>query len=599
MLDPHQGPECNAWNPGLESKIPTSLYPLITLYKSENVSVSYEQAKEISDFCGLNTLDVVAFRVERLIIHELLVRVTADLAVPDGPNYEDLGISLRSMVATIYDKYVLAEIDQVEAAFEDGKSTARNYINEQLSLQIFNREPATPVKPESSSLITRLFNRFKSDSKVAIKRLEPVEIIALEHWREMLKSAPTPLQKSYLAVLIKVVGGITGHRGKLIPDQALVTKIAVSQVCNEQSAELLGDVIEPIFNKAVAAEKYRVLAPQSEPVIMNVKGASASGKSTIRPQQRQLASKLNIPWEDFALISPDYWRKYLLDYDALGEHSKYGAMLTGQELAIIDRKLDRYMTLKAAKGQLSHLLIDRFRFDSFSQVYMKTADSRLLSRFGDRVFLFFMITSPAETVARAWSRGLTTGRFKAVDDLLYHNVEAFTGMPSLFLSWVKSEDKEVHFEFLDNDVDKGSLPRTAAFGWNNSMTILDINMMNNIDRYRKVNINADNPEEIFSPSDLDADKNTEFLSQCIQDIAEIAFIDKDTAHIYLHIQGGKLIYWDQQYIAKRQDNQALQSVLGLLDYAGDACPIDSMDDSALIDTVKEKNFTVGHWMDLV
>ena len=38
-------------------------------------------------------------------------------------------------------------------------------------------------------------------------------------------------------------------------------------------------------------------------------------------------------------------------------------------------------------------------------------------------------------VERAWRRGLTTQRHKAVDDLLYHNIEAYTGIPELFFAW--------------------------------------------------------------------------------------------------------------------------------------------------------------------
>ena len=46
---------------------------------------------------------------------------------------------------------------------------------------------------------------------------------------------------------------------------------------------------------------------------------------------------------------------------------------------------------------------------------------------------------------------LTTTRYKAVNDLLYHNNEAFNGIPELF-SWMGIGDETVYFEFLDNDV---------------------------------------------------------------------------------------------------------------------------------------------------
>ena len=111
--------------------------------------------------------------------------------------------------------------------------------------------------------------------------------------------------------------------------------------------------------------KVTGLPPQEEAVVMNVKGAPASGKSTMRPLQKVLAGKLNWPWDEFALISPDIWRKFLLDYGALGAAYKYAGTLTGHEVEIIDKKLDRRMANRAAKGEIPHLLIDRFRFDSF------------------------------------------------------------------------------------------------------------------------------------------------------------------------------------------------------------------------------------------
>ena len=83
---------------------------------------------------------------------------------------------------------------------------------------------------------------------------------------------------------------------------------------------------------------------------------------------------------------------------------------------------------------MSHLLIDRFRFDSFAPD-SDEAGSNLLTRFGHFVYLFFLVTPPHALVERAWKRGLDVGRYKAVDDTLAHDIEAYAGMPELFFTW--------------------------------------------------------------------------------------------------------------------------------------------------------------------
>lgn len=403
------------------------------------------------------------------------------------------------------------------------------------------------------------------------------------------------LQRACLDALVRTVGGIVGRRGGLMADAALIGRIAVNLVSNVRGARVISELIEPIMKTAIAAEGYRRLPAQAKPVIMNVKGASASGKSTIRPQQRLLAKKLDIPWEDFALISPDYWRKFLLDYTSLGDDFRYGAMLTGQELETIDGKLDRYMAGKASAGTMSHLLIDRFRFDSFTLDADRTGNSRLLTRFGHRVYLFFMVTPPTETVERAWKRGNKTGRYKAVSDLLYHNVEAFTGMPALFLSWVDSRDKEVHFEFLDNDVPEGSLPRTAAFGWNDCMTILDVDCMLDIDRYRKVNIEARCPEDVHESADPGAAHDLAFILKCRERIGEIVFADSDSGLIYARLEHGELLWWDEAYLAALDPSSTRRFVLSALGHTPGEVPSGQSGNRTTIDFLRERQVTVGRW----
>jgi len=570
--------EHSAWNPGLSSQIPVALQPQITLFRSESTDLKYSEVKELADFCGLNAAEIVPFRIERLIIHELLIRVTSDLSVPDGPNYEDLGISLRSMVRTIYEHNASNEIPRLKQIYDKRLSEAQQYIEKQVFTELVVENKGT--RP------TFLQRLFKNSSKKK-KSSEPREFTALAAWQRQIESEKDAHKLLGLGSLIKTVNAIISHRGRVFRQTEIITRIATHCVANDIGQDVVAENIEPIIDTAIKVEGYKRLPIQNKPLVMNVKGASASGKSTIRPQQRELADKLGVAWEDFALISPDYWRKYLLDYDSLGDNYKYAAMLTGQELELIDKKLDRYMAQKARAGQIPHLLIDRFRFDSFSVEKGRSQDSRLLSRFGDRIFMFFMITSPSETVERAWLRGQTTGRFKAVDDLLFHNVEAFTGMPELFLSWVMSGDKQVHFEFLNNDVSKGQLPKTAAFGWNESMTILDLSLIQDVDRFRKVNVDAKHPDQVLETKDESA-SNTKFIARCIRSIKQVRFAEADTGKVIVEFENGKLVFVDVPRLKQQSDAEHLSQLI-----EGHAKETGSTVED--IDTDEEKKYTLGSW----
>ncbi len=223
---------------------------------------------------------------------------------------------------------------------------------------------------------------------------------------------------------------------------------------------------------------------------------------------------------------------------------------TGEELRIVDQKLDRYMARKAQRGQMSHLLIDRFRFDSFAPD-SDEAGSNLLTRFGQIVYLFFLITPPAALVARAWYRGVDVGRYKAIDDTLAHAVEAYSGMPRLFFTWVARADKRVHFEILDNTVTRGAPPRTAAFGWNDSLTVLDVGRLLDIERFRKVNIDARSPDELYAdPRVLAPAANATFLANCIARFAVVNFADQATGRIYLRVERGSPVWMDADAFAR-------------------------------------------------
>ena len=549
MTIEQQPAEYGAWNPGLESELPREYLPLSTIFRSENVSTGIAKAHELSDYCGLPVDELVAFRADRLIVHELLIHVTTSVAVPDGRDYEDLGRNFRVIATTILNRYIAPHRAQLAQIFEQLKREASAKIERELAKAF--AAPKPPVEAERESWLRRLFaverptKRPSQPMETAVERDRRI----VSEWRKKSETADNRLDEACFDALNRIATAVMARHGRLFGDNALLTELAVTLVCNDYGSEVISDAIDPFFQEAVSREGYRPLPRQEKPVVMNVKGASASGKSSMRPLQRILAGKLNFPWEEFALISPDIWRKFLLDYGALGPAYKYAGTLAGHEVDIIDKKLDRRMAARAARGEMSHLLIDRFRFDSFEPELEDKGSSRLLTRFGDLVYMFFMITPPEMTVERAWTRGLKVGRYKAVEDLLAHNIEAYTGMPELFFTWALIDGKRVHYEFLDNSVAEGRPPRTVAFGWNGEMTILDIKSMLDIERFRKINIHAQKPEEVYVNENLAPECNVEFLKRCARWIPIINFADYETGQVYARLKHGKWAWRDEQRFA--------------------------------------------------
>ena len=357
------------------------------------------------------------------------------------------------------------------------------------------------------------------------------------------------LQRAACGALARVVGALIVRHGRVWGSRELMASLALDLACNEFAGSQIGLALDPWLRTAASELGYRLLPPQQEPVVMNTKGPSASGKSTLRPLQQTLAGEIGVEWADFALISPDIWRKQLLDYGTLGADAKYGGAFTGDEVQIVDQKLDRYMAGKAQRGGMSHLLIDRFRFDSFAPDSAE-AGSNLLTRFGQVVHLFFVIAPPASLVERAWNRGLDVGRYKAVDDTLAHSVEAYSGMPELVFTWVGRQDKRVHFEFLDNSVARGERPRTAAFGFGDELQVLDVGCMLDVQRYRKVNVDAAAPELLFADEAVLApERNAAFLVKCVERFRVVNFADQATGRVYLSIAGGTPLWADREALA--------------------------------------------------
>jgi hypothetical protein len=528
------------WNPGIASQVPAHLLPLCTIFRPEHSFTSVEKAAELRDLTGLSLPELVAFRPERLALHELLIRVTADLSVSDGERIEDLGINFREIVRGLLSRHVAPNMDTIVARY----AALRGEIARVAAAEIARLDPlaATPLPSP------RGWRALLGPPPPPQSEPSPSAAQLVTKWEQAAHGDADPIRRSAFRALARVVSALLVRHGVLWGDRPLIAAVATDLACNDAGSDAIGRLIEPWLAQATAREGLVVLPAQSQPLVMNTKGPSASGKSSLRPLQRRLAGDLGVRWSEFALVSPDIWRKQLLDYGSLGPHYKYGGAFTGDEIQIVDQKLDRYVARKAERGAITHLLIDRFRFDSFA-ADSDEAGSNLLTRFGRVVYLFFMITPPASLVERAWQRGLDVGRYKAVDDTLAHAVEAYSGMPGLFFTWIDRADKRVHFEFLDNSVTLGETPRTIAFGWNDAIHVLDVKGLLDIERYRRVDIDAKAPRQLYrDPGVLAPNANAAFLRQCVERFRRMDFVEQQSGRVYLRLETGVPVWSDGELL---------------------------------------------------
>ncbi|MFT5397974.1 MAG: hypothetical protein ACI9LO_000252 [Planctomycetota bacterium] len=543
------------WNPDIKSALPSEYLHLATIFRTENVSTSIATATELGEFTGLPIQQLVCFLPQRLVVHELLLRVSADIFVSDGSRYEDLGVNFRNIIDKILRQYIEPHMSGIIDRFNQVNQQAAALIDVELECSVF-ASPATAASSAKAGGLFSFFSRSKKSSvQISVDSISQREQQWLSSWARNAENQDDAITAHAYRALAKIGTAIIARHGRLRGDKALLMSLATGQFSNVHGSSVIGEAIAPFIDQAVEAEGYLRLPIQKNPVVFNVKGASAAGKSTMRPLLHQQADKLGLNWQEFALISPDIWRKYLLDYDALGAAYKYAGTLAGDEVPIIDKKLDRYIDRKANTVGISHLLIDRFRFDSFAAGKDKEEGSNLLTRFGQRIYLIFMVTPPEATVERAWIRGLQVGRYKAVDDLLDHNVEAYKGIPVLFFTWALRQDKLVYYEFLDNSVEKGEIPRTIAFGVNGEMYIIDFKCMINIVRYTRINIEATCPAEIYlRDNDSSAVTDNDFLVKCAHQIPTIYFVDKKSEKIYACMESAKMLWVDNNMLGQKRDD---------------------------------------------
>jgi len=558
----------SAWNPGIESEIPPAYRSLETIYDPGNVFGSFDEVEALARESGLDPMDLICFRPHRLVLHELIVRITADIVVVEGETEEDLGIHFRDIARRIFGHYVIPKLMQIEHAYETMRTRLEDITLPEIERSMDELQALPAV--EKPSLASRLFGR--KPPPAPVKSRQEREFDLIDSFKQRGLASEDPLQAAMFRSLYRVLGSIATHRGFIGTDVDFLSKICVTHACNYLGTRDIGEKVGKIMREAIRKEGYELIQDAEQPILFSLKGASAAGKSSLRPMLSQMMNDLGIERHGYGTISPDIWRRMLLDYDALGEAYKYAGRFTSHEVFIIDGKLDRYIRAKAeSRNAIPHLMVDRFRFDSFAHEKITKVLHNTYVRYIDTMYMYFIVTPPAATVERGWERGLERGRYKAVEDFLGHCVEAYAGMPKLLFKWLSSERPKYFFEFLDNSVPKGNFPELIARGTQGSMRLYRPASFIDIERFQRINVMATEPAAVDpEPEALEVKNNLGFLRQCIARIELIEFVDDSSDRVYLRVRRGSFEVVDADLLRRKLDDATLREILSQLapDLAG-------------------------------
>ena len=561
MLD--QDTQFSAWNPGIETNIPADFQHLETIYQPDNVFSSFDQVDEYSRITGISHHELVRFKPARMALHELIIRVTANILVREGEQEEDLGIDFRKITNHIFQHYIEPKIVEFESEYDLLYLRIVEAVNRELENSLFLK----PQTHTESGWLSQL-NPFKSRPKKKTTSETATErnFRYITSFREQGLCCPTGEKAAVFRSLYRVLGSMLNTSGHISPDQALLAEIIAGHACNFHGTRLIGEQVEKLVEEAIVKENYPRIVEVDKPILISLKGTSAAGKSSLRPMLQEMIRELGVEKEGYGIISPDIWRRLLIDYDGLAEAYKYAGRLTSYEVIIIDSKLDHYIRGKAeARHSIPHLLVDRFRFDSFSSEKVSRVLHKTYVRYIDTMYMYFVITPPEETVNRGWERGLVRGRYKSVEDFLGHSVEAYAGMPKLLFKYLTNPKPRYVFEFLDNSVPKGEYPTTIAKGTQDRIDIFDPVAFIDIQRYQYINVAANNAGAVYDDeASQRIETNMEFLSQCIARINLVNFIDAESGQIYLQSERKKFRIVDADLFDSKVSNVDIATIFSLL-----------------------------------
>ena len=206
--------EYSAWNPGLSANLPRELSSLETIFQTPNVYTSYDEVQEIAKLTGLKPEHLVGFTSWRLVMHELIVRVGANIHIPEAEHEEDFGINFRRITNDILYQHIAPLYDHIEHEFHSLSLSVKREVDRLLSEEVMlDAKVIAPIKKSlwpwgKKKTITPCP---LSSEEIQFKAINQLKTTGLAHADPLLRAV---YKSSY-----QILGSVASTRGLIGNDQ--------------------------------------------------------------------------------------------------------------------------------------------------------------------------------------------------------------------------------------------------------------------------------------------------------------------------------------------------------------------------------------------
>ena len=142
----------------------------------------------------------------------------------------------------------------------------------------------------------------------------------------------------------------------------------------------------------------------------------------------------------------------------------------------------------------------------------------------------------------------------------------------------------------------GELPRVIAFGSNHTFNLLDVDGLLDVERFKRVNVDAHAPAALYPTAGCSApEHNIVFLKRCIEQFREVNFASQASGRIYLRLGAGVPLLVDRAELQQAVADPAVRAALRAVAPGVFEAAVPAADRPLYLGSVVQGPATLGQW----